>query len=178
MSDVYFLDYDAKSATYDGSNIGWTLPGPMWRVRFGLQADVISGDDGRPGILGTLDGPSPRGAYFGPKFALNGPANLLAVKPQFVFHPPQNVARNLCWIWFCESTKDAVYSFENVQLRPPNLRDARNVGTQPNLEIRWAISEHFLAALNLAGFITGTFLQQSPPSKEIAFVNIGLTYRF
>ena len=36
----------------------------------------------------------------------------------------------------------------------------------------------FLAALNVAGFITGTFLQQSPPSNEIAFVNLGLTYRF
>ena len=61
---------------------------------------------------------------------------------------------------------------------PSNPSDARYIGSQPNLEIRWAISEHFLAALNLAGFLTGTFLQQSPPSKEIAFVNVGLTYRF
>jgi hypothetical protein len=55
-------------------------------------------------------------------------------------------------------------------LRPANLSDARYVGSQPNLEIRWAIIEHFLAALNL--------LQQSPPSKDIVFVNFGLTYRF
>lgn len=91
ISDVYFLDYDAKSATYGnqtareqrrtiggryfnrlpgeppragfdynvetgfqwgsfgnrsirawgaGGNIGWTLPGPMRRVRFGLQAEA------------------------------------------------------------------------------------------------------------------------------------------
>jgi hypothetical protein len=65
-----------------------------------------------------------------------------------------------------------------VPLRPANLSNARYVGNQPNPEIRWAISEHFLAALNLAGFLTGTFLQQSSPSKDIAFVNIGLTYRF
>ncbi len=230
MSDVYFLDYDAKSATYGnqtareqrrtfgaryfnrlpgespragfdynvetgfqwgsfgnrsirawgaGSNIGWTFPGEMWRVRFGLQADAISGDDGQPGTLGTLNALFPRGAYFGPKFALIGPANLLAVQPQFVFHPLQNVTGELCWIWFWrENTKDALYSFENVQLRPANLSNARYVGSQPNLEIRWAIREHFLAAVNLAGFLSGTFLQQSPPSKEIAFVNIGLTYRF
>jgi hypothetical protein len=63
-------------------------------------------------------------------------------------------------------------------LRPANLSSARYVGSQPNLEIRWAISEHFLAALNVAGFITGTFLQQSPPSKGIVFFNAGLTYRF
>ena len=49
---------------------------------------------------------------------------------------------------------------------------------RPNLEIRWAIREHFLAALNLAGFVTGEFLKQSPPSNEIVFFNLGLTYRF
>jgi hypothetical protein len=151
----------------------------MWRVRFGLQADAISGDKGQPNTLGTFNALFPRGAYFGPKFALMGPANLLAIQPQFQFHLLQNVTGEFCWIWFWrESTKDAVYSFENVQLRPANLSDARYVGSQPNLEIRWAISEHFLAALNLAGSIAGTFLQRSPPSKEIAFVNIGLTYRF
>ena len=76
------------------------------------------------------------------------------------------------------TTKDALYSFENVPLRPANPGDARYVGSQPNMEIRWAISEHFLAALNLAGFVSGTLLQQSPPSKDIGFVNVGLTYRF
>ena len=163
MSDVYFLDYDAKSATYGnqsareqrrtiggryfnrlpgeppragfdynietgfqwgsfgnrsirawgaGANIGWTLPGPVWRARFGLQADAISGDKGQPNTLGTFNALFPRGAYFGPKFALIGPANLLAVQPQFVFHPLQNVTGELCWIWFWrESTKDALYSF-------------------------------------------------------------------
>jgi hypothetical protein len=230
MTDVYFLDYDAKSATYGnqsarehrrmvggryfnrlpgeppragfdynvesgfqwgtfgnrsirawgaGGNFGWTLPGPVWPVRFGLQADAISGDNGQPGTLGTLNAFFPRGAYFGSKFALMGPANLLSVQPQFVFHPLLNVTGTFEWIWFWrESTKDALYTFGNVPLRPANLSNARYVGSQPNLEIRWAISEHFLAALNVAGFITGTFLQQSPPSKEIVFFNAGLTYRF
>ena len=162
-----------------GANVGWTAPGPVWRTRFGFQADAISGDNGTPNRLGTLNALFPRGAYFGPKFALIGPANLLAVQPQFVFHPLQNVTGEACWIWFWrESTRDALYSFENVPLRPANPSGARYIGSQPNLEIRWAISEHFLAALNLAGFVTGTFLQQSPPSKDIVFVNIGLTYRF
>ena len=121
----------------------------------------------------------PRGAYFGPKFALIGPANLLDLQPQLVFHPLRNVTGTVEWIWFWrESTTDALYTFGNVPLRPGNLSNARYVGIQPNLEIRWAISEHFLAALNVAGFITGTFLQQSPPSKEIVFFNAGLTYRF
>src|ERR1700739_3585278 len=230
MSDIYFLDYDAKAATYGnqsareqrrtvgaryfnrlagepprsgfdyhvetacqggsfgnrsirawgtGWNIGWTLPGPMWRARFGIQADAISGDDGNANTLGTANALFPRGAYFGPKFALVGPANLLAVQPQFVFHPLLNVTGAFEWIWFWrESTKDELYSFENVALRPANSSAARYVGSQPNLEIRWSIDQHFLGALNLAGSIPGTFLQQSPPSKGILFINAGVTYRF
>ena len=230
MSDIYFLDYDAKSTTYGqqsareqrrtvggryfnrlpgeppragfdynietafqwgsfgnrsirawgtGWVLGWTLPGPMWRARFGLQADAISGDDGQPNRLGTANALFPRGAYFGPKFALLGPANLLAIQPQFVFHPLLNVTGTFEWIWFWrESTKDALYSFENVALRPANPSAGRYIGSQPNLEIRWAIDEHFLAALNFAGFATGTFLRQSPPARSIVFLNAGLTYRF
>jgi len=89
------------------------------------------------------------------------------------------VTGEFCWIWFWrESTKDAVYSFENVQLRPANLSGRALCRQSAQSGDSLAISEHFLAALNLAGSIAGTFLQQSPPSKEIAFVNIGLTYRF
>jgi len=44
----------------------------MWRARFGLQADAISGDKGQPNTLGTFNALFPRGAYFGPKFALMG----------------------------------------------------------------------------------------------------------
>src|ERR1700722_11715934 len=65
----------------------------------------------QPGTLGTLNALFPRGAYFGPKFALIGPANLLSVHPQFMFHPLLNVTGCLEWIWFWrESTKDALYS--------------------------------------------------------------------
>ena len=183
MSDIYFLDYDAKSATYGqqsareqrrtvggryfnrlpgeppragfdynietafqwgsfgnrsirawgtGWILGWTFPGPVWRARFGLQADAISGDNGEPNRLGTANALFPRGAYFGPKFALLGPANLLATQPQFVFHPLLNVTGTFEWIWFWrESTKDALYSFENVALRPANPSEGATSEASP-----------------------------------------------
>jgi hypothetical protein len=144
-----------------------------------IQFDAISGDNGQMNTLGTFNALFPRGAYFGPKFALIGPANLLAVQPQFIFRPLKNVTGALEEIWFWrESTKDALYTFGNAQLRPANLTDARYIGSQPNLEIRWAINEHFLGALNLAGFVTGTFLQKSPPSNDTLFLNAGFTSGF
>jgi hypothetical protein len=66
----------------------------------------------------------------------------------------------------------------NTSERKNRSAAVTGVGSQPNLEIRWAIREHFLAAVNLAGLLAGTFLQQSPPSKETVFFNLGLTYRF
>ncbi len=214
MSDVYFLDYDAKSAMYGnqsareqrrtvagryfnrlpgqspragfdynietgfqwgsfgnrsirawgaGGNIGWTLPGEVWRARFGLQADAISGDKGQPNTLGTFNALFPRGAYFGSKFALIGPANLLAVQPQFWFHPLQNVTGDICWIWFWrESTKDALYSFENVPLRPANLSDARYIGSQPNLSTSLGDKRAFPCSLESRRFRYGDLLAAIP----------------
>src|SRR5260370_41137180 len=59
---------------------GGRFPAPCGPCDFGLQADAISGDNGQPGTLGTLNAFFPRGAYFGPKFPLIGPANLLSVQ--------------------------------------------------------------------------------------------------
>jgi hypothetical protein len=162
-----------------GSEIGWTAPQDPWRIRIGFRADAISGDRGNPHTLGTFNALFPRGAYFGPKFALVGPANLLDVQPMLEFHPWRNVTGTAEWIWFWrESTKDALYSFQNVPLRPGNLSQARYIGNQPNLELRWAMDEHFTMALNIASSFPGAFLRQSPPAQKIAFVNAGLTYRF
>ena len=41
----------------------------------------------------------------------------------------------------------ALYRFENVPILPANPSIARFVGSQPDLEIRWAIHEHFLIVL-------------------------------
>jgi hypothetical protein len=161
------------------NDIGWTLSQNPWRVRIALRAGAISGDAGHPASLGTFNALFPRGAYFGPKFALIAPANLLHVQPTLVFHPLRNLTGTANWIWFWrESNVDGIYTFGDLQLRAGNLSRARYIGNQPNIELRWAMNEHFTPVLNLAKSITGTFLQQAPPAKGIVFANAGLTYRF
>jgi hypothetical protein len=161
-----------------GSELGWTFGDP-WMVRVGFRADAISGDHDDPRTLGTFNALYPRGAFFGPKFALIGPANLLDVQPMLEFHPFRNVTGTAEWIWFWrESIRDGLYSFQDVPLRPASAATARYVGDQPNLEIRIAITQHLTGALNAAGSFPGTFLRQSPPAQNIAFTNAGVTYRF
>ena len=162
-----------------GSDLGWTAGKGEWRARYGFHADALSGDSGGLHRLGTFNPLFARAAYFGPKFALIGPSNVLSVQPSLFLHPFRNVTTNAEWIWFWrESTSDAVYAFQNVQLRPGNLSSSRYVGSQPQLETRWAIDEHLTGALTVAGFFPGAFLKQTPPAKTITFVNAGITYRF
>ena len=215
MSHVYFLDYDAKSATYGtqsgrehrrvlGGRYFNRLPGDPPRAGFDYNVETgfqwgsfrdrsirawdaerisvtlparsgASASDSRlTRSAATTDSPihlEPlmrcfREAPFGPKFALIGPANLLSVQPQFVFHPLRSVTGTFEWIWFWREDQRWTLHFENVELRPANLSGARYVGSQPNLELRWVIAEHFLAALNLAGLVTDLPAADSSVSRH------------
>jgi len=44
-------------------------------------------------------------------------------------------------------------------------------------ERRWALDPHTTIAVN-AGFFTGGFLKETGPADEVAFSNVGITYRF
>jgi hypothetical protein len=86
MSDVYFLDYDAKLATYQnesareerriiGARFFDRLPNEPPRAGFdyNLESGFQWGSFGNRSIRAWAGGvPFPRGAYFGPKFGLIG----------------------------------------------------------------------------------------------------------
>ena len=36
----------------------------------------------------------------------------------------------------------------------------------------------FILAINLAGFLTGGFIKDTGPAGNVAFSNVGVTYRF
>ena len=93
-----------------GGNIGWTLPGPMWRMRFGLQADVQRAISAR-----SLFRSEVRTDRAG----------------EFWFHPLQNVTADLCWIWFWrESTNESPrHGASEVQGREEMLADLAAVSS-------------------------------------------------
>ena len=62
-------------------------------------------------------------------------------------------------------------------MRPSNGTRARYIGSQANFELRWALDSHTTIAINLAGFITGGFLKDTGPAENVAFSNVGITYR-
>jgi Alginate export len=108
-----------------------------------------------------------------------GPFNFFDVHPILMFSPLPNVSCALDTAWFWrESLDDGIYLIGGALLRRGTRRDARYIGNQINFELRWALDLHTTIAINLAGFLTGAFLEDTGPSDDVAFSNVGITYRF
>jgi hypothetical protein len=99
--------------------------------------------------------------------------------PMVVFTLFPNVTCDFDWVWFWrESLDDGVYAIGGALLRPSGGSNARYIGSQANFELRWALDAHTPIALNMAGFLTGRFLKETGPSGNVAFANLGITYKF
>jgi hypothetical protein len=167
------------SAWTVASETGFTFPA-RFLPRLALRADVASGaQNSKGGTLNTFNPLFPRGAYFGPKLTMFGPYNLFDVHPVLMLTLLQNLTCDFDWGWFWrESLNDGVYAIGGSLLRPSDGSRARYIGNQANFELDWALDAHTTIALNLAGFITGGFLEDTGPAGNVAFSNVGITYMF
>ncbi len=158
---------------------GFTLP-VRFAPRLALRADIASGGDHpNGGTLNTFNPLFPRGAYFGPKLTMFGPYNLFDVHPVVMFALLPNVTCAFDWGWFWrESLDDGVYEIGGALVRHSGGSRARYIGSQPNFELRWALDLHTTVAVNLAGFLAGGFLKDTGPAGNVAFSNVGITYKF
>ena len=161
---------------------GFTFDRVRFHPRPVLRADVYSGD-GNPANqpLGTFNTLFPRGAYFTPAVVpFLGPQNLIDVHPVIQFQLRTNVTGAFAWDWYWrESTYDGIYAFgSGVLMDPPGASNARYLGNQGDLEIRWAPVAHVILAFNLAGFEPGTFFKTVISNAAPIAANVGFTYRF
>ena len=151
-----------------------------WSPRLALRADVASGSQHTTGgTLGTFNPLFPRGAYFGPKLTMFGPFNFIDAHPVLMFSPLPSISCDLDAGWFWrESLEDGLYQIGGALIRPSGGSRARYIGNQINFELRWSLDLHTTIAVNLAGFFTGRFLKDTGPADNVAFSNVGITYRF
>ncbi|HET6216146.1 MAG TPA: alginate export family protein [Acidobacteriaceae bacterium] len=161
---------------------GFTFDRLLFHPRPLLRADVYSGD-GNPATqpLGTFNPLFPRGAYFTPKAVpFLGPQNLVDLHPVLQFHLKPNVTGAFAWNWYWrESIHDGIYAFgSGVLIDPAGAGHARYLGTQGDLEIRWAPMPHTTVAFNLAGFRPGTFFKTVTYNSAPIEADAGFTYRF
>jgi hypothetical protein len=164
------------------SDTGYTFDSLPLNPRFGLKADVTSGDrDPRNPDLQTFNPLFPKGAYFSEN-NLIGPANHIDLNPTVALHLKDNLTLfvNSDFFWR-ESTHDGVYNigFGGVALvRSGKQSNARYVGSQPQAQLEWDIDRHLTLKAFYAHFFTGPFLRESGPSKDVDYTTEWLTYKF
>jgi hypothetical protein len=91
-----------------------------------------------------------------------------------------NVTAAVSWNWYWrESTLDGIYAFgSGALIDPGGASQARYLGNQGDLEIRWAPRTHTIIAFNFAGFTPGTFFKTVTYNAAPIEADVGFTFRF
>lgn len=186
------LDFDAEAAAQFGTfgdasifagnatvELGWKPRGTCFEPRLALGADWASGDDGVGGDLGTYDPLFPTGHLFFGWTDLIGRSNLLAGRLTFTAKPWAKVSVRADFHAFWRaSTDDAVYNAAGGVLRAPSGNGERAVGTELDLQVKWAVDPHWELEVGGGRFFAGAFLDETGPHEDTDLVYASLTFTF
>ena len=120
-----------------GAIAGYTFAGTL-APRWGLEADVGSGDDARrANRVGTFNPLFPKGAYFDESGLLSW-ANSIVLRPSFSLQPRANLSLRASVIaHWRENVRDAVYLQPYAALPQTLGNTARRVGQAYELDATW-----------------------------------------
>lgn len=178
-TDVTDLDVSAHLVHLE---VGRTLDGPSAQ-RWSVQADLASGDKGKPGKLGRFDTLfGARRGDFGPT-SLWGPvqrANLRSVGARYEVTPDPRwdfmVAARGLWL---DQPRD---SFALTGVRDPSGRSGRYAGVQAETRVRYWLKPKTLRLEGGAAWLAkGSFLQDAPnapPTGNARYGYMELNYTF
>jgi hypothetical protein len=161
------------------SDTGLTFDVLPYTPRFGIRADIASGDeDPNNPDLQTFNPLFPKGAYFSEN-GLIGPANFIDVNPSVELHLNKKVTLTANWdIFWRESKHDGIYNNGVALVRSGRNSNARFIGSQPQAQIDWKVTRHLSLVAIYAHFFAGSFLRESGPGKDVDYVTTWLAYEF
>lgn len=161
------------------SDTGYRLEQVPLSPRFGMKADIASGDDDPDDQdLQTFNPLFPKGAYFSEN-GLIGPANFINVNPSVELHAGRGVTVIANWDFFWrQSTHDGIYNNAVVLVRSGRDSRARYIGSQPQMQVEWDVDRHLTLVAIYAHFLAGPFLRTSGAGKDVNYVTLWGTYRF
>jgi hypothetical protein len=161
------------------SDTGYTLKSALLSPRFGLRADITSGDrDPRDPDLETFNPLFPRGSHFG-EIGLLGPVNHIDLHPSIDLHLLEGLLFWTDWAFFWrESADDGIYGNGVNLLRSGSGSRKRFVGDQLSANVEWKAGRHLSLTAVYSHFFAGPFLKETGAGEDIDFVGTWVTYRF
>ncbi len=161
------------------SDTGYTFDSLPFHPRLGLKADIISGDkDPNNPNLQTFNPLFPKGAYFS-EDNLIGPANLINLNPTADLHFTGSLKLSINWDYFWrESTHDGIYNNAPALVQSGDNSNARYIGSEPQTQLEWDIDRHITFIAIYAHFLTGPFLRETGPGKDVDYFTTWMTYKF
>ena len=161
------------------SDTGYTVESLPMRPRFGLKANIASGDQNpnNPNLQ-SFNPLFPKGAYFS-EDNLIGPVNFIDFNPSVDLHLANNLHLTVnCDFFWRESERDGIYNNAVVLVRSSKNSNARFIGSQPQAQLEWDIDRHATFILIYAHFIAGPFLRETGPAKDVDYITTWLAYKF
>ena len=156
----------------------YTLRASPLRPTLGLTAGVASGDrDPADPDLQTFRAPYPPGRYFGPSDL--GPQNVAGLRPSVAVAPAPGIAVEAgAHAFWRASTADGLYAPPGLPLKPGGPSDARLVGALASVALSWRADAHTALRAEVARFLTGPFLERTPPGDDYTYAGAYAAYTF
>jgi len=167
------------SAWTVASDTGYTLTSLPLRPRFGLRADIASGDDNPANKdLQTFNPLFPKGAYFS-EAGLVGPANFIDLNPRLDLELTNRHTLIFNWVFLWrESIHDGLYNNAVALVRSGKTSDSRYIGSMPQAQLLWDFDRHLSFAAVYGHFFAGRFIKESGPGEDIDYITTWLTCKF
>ncbi len=161
-------------------NNGYTLNQSRLRPRFGIRSDIASGDGGpKARALGSFDPLFPAAPIYSGPSGLLGPTNLIDLSPSVRLQLRKALSLTLeSSSFWRENVHDGLYSPFVTPIRRGESSTARYVATAPSATVSWQATPHVSYSVIYTRFLTGRFLQDVPPSRDVNYVAIWISYRF
>lgn len=187
------FDYDVEAAYQFGTfedgdisagmvsaEIGWKPCAPCWEPRIALGVDWASGDDdGAGGDLGTFNQLFPTGHLSFGWIDLVGRQNVVAARLTATVKPSPKVTVRADLHQFWRATEeDGLYTAAGALLRAAGGSDAKEIGTEADLQVKFAIDRHWELEAGLCRLWAGDFVRDTGPAKDVDFAYVSLTFTF
>lgn len=161
------------------SDNGYTFENAPLRPRFGVKANVTSGDkDPNDPDLQTFNALFPKGAYFG-ELSPVGPYNHMDLHPAVNLKLHKQVELLTEWVWYWRtSTRDGLYGVPGNLEKPGTTSSKRFVGQSFYRGLHFDLDRHTTFDTVFARFWAGGFPRDVPPARNTTYFSAWLTYKF